>query len=678
MSDTQQGPFSLTIEEGDTIQEPSVGIFKNEQVQLDLVNYLSRELVEASSDAGREVRMERNKKIKRQRLTQPETEEKNWPWKNASNVTTPLALQKTNIVATKLQAAFMSKKPLFVYSSYNPAYKGHSEAITRHIQKQVESPYGIDLYRKLWPILYDAVSLGTEFVEVPFIVEQMKFSRISAEGGEEKVAQTVKASPDVIPIKFEDFLTRYQWEDIQKAPWIAIRRKLHSYEIRRLAQQGFYTDVEGVLSKSTQTNEHALSDMENMGVEPTGEQDSRNYPYEIFECYVRWDADGDGFDEDLIIHIDKGSHTILRAEYNDLGIRPVARLPYIDIPGQLYGLGVGDIMSSLQDEADTLHNMRNDGTQLAMMPFVITSESSSFGQSMELFPGKFMKAPVPREDVIVHKFPGVGPEAIQAESIVQQYADDATGANQSLSGQDVGGSNRIGAQGTQFLASQSNGYLDSIAVQMGFAVGEIGLQLLYQNVKNEQFLDLTMLSESDQTLCREVYSGGVENIPGTFQFTAKLAAIADSKQSKQQEAMGLFQVYVSYIDKMIQLGSSLANPELTAVPQVQESITTGYVGLTNLMKDMLKNYDEESLGDYLPFVRDMEASLRMADEQREMELEQVETSIAEEKTGMVQEPGTDQPDGDGSPDNAQGAGAGSMQGAGTPPPEQMPADIEPV
>jgi len=176
MSDSRspESDLTLIVDEGATLQEPSNDIFVDDANRMELIDYISRELEEVAGDAGRGVRMDRNTKIKRQRLAQPVSETKDFPWKNASNVTTPLALQKTNLVASKLQAAFMSKKPLFMYTSYDPAYKAHAEAVTRHIQKQVESPYGIDLYRKLWAIVYDATSLGTEFVKVPFVVEQMK------------------------------------------------------------------------------------------------------------------------------------------------------------------------------------------------------------------------------------------------------------------------------------------------------------------------------------------------------------------------------------------------------------------------------------------------------------------------------------------------------------------------
>ncbi len=72
--------------------------------------------------------------------------------------------------------------------------------------------------------------------------------------------------------------------------------------------------------------------MDNLGTSTAGSTDEHNDWFAIYECNVFWDADGDGYDEDLIIHIERATGTILRAEYNELGTRDYVRLPYIDIP----------------------------------------------------------------------------------------------------------------------------------------------------------------------------------------------------------------------------------------------------------------------------------------------------------------------------------------------------------
>lgn len=239
----------VTVNEEEFVQEPSLEIFQSEDNKLALVDYLAREIEETRTNAGRLTRIERNRTIMRQRVAQPESETKDFPWINASNITPPLALQVINQITSKLLSSYSSKKPLFSFESTDPRFRKHADAITRHVQMQVEDPASIGLYTKLWDIMYDMVSFGTEFVKVPFTVKRMAFNRKSAEtGAVERVNRVIKASPDVIPIKFEDFLTRPEWHDLQTAPWCGVRYYRFGHELRALEAQGFYQGVDTVLS----------------------------------------------------------------------------------------------------------------------------------------------------------------------------------------------------------------------------------------------------------------------------------------------------------------------------------------------------------------------------------------------------------------------------------------------
>ena len=671
MSDIDLGALASPDEEG-FIFEPSIDIFKDEDTQTALMDYLATEVDEVSSDAGRTVRMARNDIIKRQRLARPEQETKDFPWENASNVSPPLALQKTNQVVTRIINKLKEKNPLIQYEAVAP-YKEHAEAITRYIQTLVESPYAINFYAKLWTLVYEAVSLGTEFVKVPWTVERMQFNRKSGDGAEERVDRIIKSSPDVIHIPMEDFLTRPHWTDIQKSPWIGVRYYKFRHELEALSAQGYYSNVDLIITESGKYDIHKEDEKALLGVTSGGEGHERSDIFEIFECNVFWDADGDGIAEDIIVHFEKNTKTILRAEFNTLGIRDYRRIPHIDIPGSLYALGVGDIMIPLQDEVEALHNMRNDATQMGILPLIVTSEASQFGVKQEIYPGKIIRTPVPREDLIVHGFPGVGQDAFRGEQIINQYADDATGASSALSGQDVGGSNRIGATGTQFLAGQSTGYLDSIAQQMETEIAAIGLLFLYQAVKNSDIADLSMLSEADQILVSEVLSLNVEDIPSKFKFRARLSKVTDSQATKQQEALQLFQLYMAYGDKMSMIAAQMANPQMAQVPRVVETMQTYFVGLTNIMDTILINFDADNVKDYLPFVRDLQLALREADQVRGEEVDNREASADRGPTGGANQLGLqDEQGGGGSTNPAQGVTT-SPQPSAQQAPSQGPA-----
>lgn len=665
------------VAEEDFIQEPSTEIFANEDIKTALQDYLATELEEVASNAGRGTKIERNKTIDRQRLARPEDESKTFPWDNASNIEPPFALQKINTIVTKLVQAYASKDPIFRYKADEP-FTSHAEAVTRHIQKLMKSQYAVDIYNKLWPMMYDCVSYGTQFVKVPFDINRMKFNKINQEGATEVVDRIIKASPSVIPIPFEDFLTRAEWPDIQKAPWIAVRYHKHTHELKRLQQQGFYSNVDAIINEQAGLDDSKEERLSQLGIDTVGAQNLQNYWYDIFECNVFWDVDGDGFDEDVIVHIEKSTKTILRAEYNELGMRDYVRLPYIDIPNALYAIGVGDIMIPLQDEAASLHNMRNDSMQLSTLPFMVTSNASDFGGKIELYPGKIIKTPNPREDVIVHKFPDVGLSSISAEGLLKEYADNATGASDILSGNDAGGYNRIGAQGTQFLAGQSNGFLDSIASNIANQMANVGMLVLFQLVRNSEFIDYEGIPESDRLLLEQVYGMNVEDIPSKFKFQATVAAIEDSKQAKQSQAINLMQMYSLFGDKMTQIMAQLDNPQLDQTPRVKEMIGTYAVGFTKLMESALGDFDTDDVGDFLPYTRDMALALRLSDSQKDIQVDNVERQTAIGQTAGASAAVSNDPTGGGSPNEPTGAGQGDAQGTVQTAPQTGTVGGEPV
>jgi hypothetical protein len=614
----------IDIEEENFIQESETIL---DDIQAGLVsNYLKTELDEVASDAGRVEKMQRITKIRRQRVAQPENASKDTPWENASNVSPPLLAQKVNTVTSRINRAFIQRDPLFKFTATKD-FKEHAQAVTRHIQKLVENPGFIDMYKKLWPMNYDLTSEGTLFAKVPFVLDRLLFKRQGENGGNETVDRIIKATPDVIKIPFEDFFTRSEWPDLQKAPWVGVRYYKFDHEVRRLAQQGFYTNVEAILQNDQVFNAHREQMLKDAGVEISSVQEDTNRMYEIFEVNLFWDTDGDGVAEDIIVHFERESSTILRVEYNELSRRDYVRIPYLDIPNIIYGLGVGDLVTSLQDEIETLHNMRIDGSHLAMLPFIVAQEGSNFGKNIKIKPGQIVKTTDPKNDFIMHKFPDVSIGALQGESVAKDYADKASGASDMMAGFEPGGSNRIGATGTQFLTEQGNTFLQAVMDNIERGYAEIGMLLLYQLVRNSDQVDLSILSETDQELCRQVYSMNVEDIPLHFKFKVETTPITQTSDGKKQMSIGLMQIYMTYGDKIMQIVSQLSNPQIQQLPQLSDVLNTYYIALTKFMDKIIQDFDTEDAAAYLPFIKDIELQMEAMDAARSEEVDRQSAGV---------------------------------------------------
>jgi hypothetical protein len=599
--------------------------------------YLNKEIEDTSANAGRQERIERNRVIDRQRMIRPEDSVKNFPWDGAANTVPPLMWTKISSVVSKFVQAILNKSPLFVYKSRDPAFSDHGAAITKLVEKLVDDPNQAGFRKEIWPLEFDKASFGTVFVKVPFEVKERYFTRKNTTGTE-KVTQLVRACPKPYVIPFEDFFTRFHWPDIQEAPWIGVRNYLYFHQLKALEAQGFYQDVDMVWGRNQRFDDEKTAAMENIGTSEQYNNQDPNKIFEIYEINMFYDVEGEGFPQDLIIHYEQESNTILRVEYNDLGRRDIVRIPYVSFIRLLYGMGIGDMTSSLQEMIETVFNTSFNSDELSYMGVTVTRQGSGLEFGESIYPGATVSVPNVQEDLNILKFPSATQQAMLLEDKIQRYADQATGASPMMHGQEAKGEgNRIGATGTQLLAAAGNQYLEAFLKLAINGYQEIGELMLLQMVRNRDYVQgsLEGIAESDRILIEEVLNTPVENIAAKFKFSVSLSDIQQEGQQRQEMLVSLFQLFSAFIDKQVQFVSTLSNPQLSqpGFERLQETVMTGFVGLSKIFERILKNFDEEEIEDFLVSYKDMEFILEQLDRQKEEQVEQARTQINAQATG---------------------------------------------
>jgi hypothetical protein len=124
----------------------------------------------------------------------------------------------------------------------------------------------------------------------------------------------------------------------------------------------------------------------------TTTQASRTRPKWL--CFYRWDLNGDGFDEEAVFEYDPTIGVVLSADYMDRvyahGRRPVTVFRFWDIPGRLYGIGLPEMLWSIQLMINTLLNQAIDNQTLRQKPWGIANKSTNLDEMEEdlIVPGK--------------------------------------------------------------------------------------------------------------------------------------------------------------------------------------------------------------------------------------------------------------------------------------------------
>jgi len=628
------------------LEYPSGDILNAEQKEY-ILAYLQKEIGDTKAEAGREKRIERNLIIDRQRRIQPEHETKDFPWDGAANTVPPLMWTKISSVVSKFVQAILNKDPLFVYESEDADRADHAMSITKFIKKLTDDPNQAGFRKAVWPLEFDKASFGTVFVKVPFEVEERYFTVVDPETGTmTERTQKVRSCPKPYIINFEDFFTRPHWNDIQKAPWIGVREYKYFHQLKTLEAQQFYTDVDQVWARNSSLDENKVASMANAGITEEINTADQNKQYEIFEVNMFFDIKGNGRPQDIIIHYEHESNTILRVEYNTLGRRDIARIPYVEFARLLYGMGIGDMVSNLQVMIESVFNNSFNSDELSYMGLLVTRQGSGLEFGKDIYPGATVAVPNPAEDLNLFKFPSVTPQAMMLENKIQSYADQATGATSMMVGQQAEGEgNRIGATGTQFLAAQGNAYLEAFLELAVNGYQEIGELMLLQLVRNKDYVDISSMPESDKILIQEILDTPVEEIAGKFKFNVSMADIQQETRERQQALIQLFGLYGGFMDKLAANVAMMSSQEMSqpGMERMQEVLATTFVGMSKLFERILENFDEKEIGDLLPFYSDMEVLLAKADKEKEAMVERIKLKGNSETAGSPEQGSIDGP-----------------------------------
>lgn len=614
-------------------------IIKDEKMKDQICAYLEQEI--SIADAELEPLRRKWDKIRRQRENETELEVKNFPWDDASNISMPLSAMNTNTIFASMKATFSGKMPFFHLKSRLEQFDA-AECLQDYFNELIESKHHVDLRGVNNTIFYEVSSLGIQWVHVPWLVDEFTYKR-ETEGGIEEVTITKRDCPVVVPILPEDVFYRTRTATIQGASWIGIRYRVTEQELKQRQHFGTYDDVDKVIGNvRTDLTPDNIRKME----ERIGMQSQASEPYEIFEVYLYWDVDEDGLMESIRVWYERSSSTLLRAELNGLGIRPIACFRYLPYPGkETAGIGIGKMCEKLQDGCDALLNMAINSTFISSLQMFATPLDSGIGPREEFYPFKQLKISNPRDFVPI-TFPNTALPNLQMINAIQQWADRFTGATNAMSGfPDTFAKTRATSSGTMFLAQQGSRMFNAIIEGIEETYAQVGSFILFQLALNKNRIDTTLLPEEKMNQVKAILNINPEELPTRFTFRISTTEVDQTDEAKRQKLLTKSQLYQVYgqstlglLQNMLQtlMGIDPQNQMIpTIIQKIGEYTLNFIVGSQKMMEDILKEFDTDSKG-YLPNVMDIQMMVEMINIQREQQFGQRNyTNINQQGQGYI-------------------------------------------
>lgn len=605
----------VDVDEESMDQMPSLdsesAVFEDDAMLQECVEYLCREYDEAEAEREAGNRYKDWAQWRRNLECEPKETQKNTPYRNASNVVTPLTQTLVHTGYAYMKQMFDVKNPLWTVRALRTSEKedvARAEFLTRYLNILANSRS--DLYaEKIKSDLFNEISImGTAGIKVMWQSHSKKNTYIDNDGVRKDRQVWLHRGPKVEITPVERFLWPSDASDAESAPWIAREISLPWHELSNREANGIYTDVAALKGWA----EHGMNKYHES--ERIQRQLERGHAdmYDITEFSVYWDVDGDGQYEDIIIVLHIPSKTVLRVEFNPIIARDFLVAQFIKRTFAVEGRGIGQITAHLQEESSGIHNLRNDNMKFSAMRMLAMKRSTAQSNKESIYAGKIFVTDDPRGDIQPITMGEVPPSSLQAEQNAMQMAREASGISSTMGGfSDPRLGSRDTFRGQQMRQTQATNVFSSILTSAKEVFSEMGQLILYQMVAHkdevmEKEQQAQRLTEEEMQMLEQILSLPLEELPIRLGFTVNTTDIEQSFESKRQNLMTMTQLFAQWSQQTTPIAMQLFTPQgkelQEAAPELYKHMLSTYMGATRMLHEVFEFFDEDDPSKYLPDV----------------------------------------------------------------------------
>lgn len=379
---------------------------------------------------------------------------RNFPFEKSANTAVPLTRSATDTVYVRLEDTLYGRKKIFLIK---PQIEGIAD-IAHDIEEGLDwfLRHKLHFKRVMRSPLMQGVKTGTGIVKVDWVDEYKTVYRYATpeekdtldpgelytlagtkDKGVKRVLSTYKG-PKLFGIRREDWVMSSDADEPENAYICGFKKEYRKAQLDVKVKQDLWNKDRVENIKNPDSYDEVKKDRASIqGKELL--KTEYEYPYVIWELWLKYDVDGDGIEDDIAVWIHKDSKQIVRALYNPLfrGFRPFTLIKGYPIEYCGDGEGVCEILYKLQVEMDTLHNQRIDRMTELNAPLVFVRKGCGL-DNYKINPGHVEVVDEDLESSIrIEHFSNVYFSTEREEAMVQEYGYRAVGIAPENLGQTV-------------------------------------------------------------------------------------------------------------------------------------------------------------------------------------------------------------------------------------------------
>lgn len=538
---------------------------------------------------------------------------KDFPWPGASNLEFPLTSMHADPIYADMIQTFHAQRHFW---HVDPIHRGDRVPMANSLR---EALYVLDRdYLKMRQVnskafLYN-ILLGTGVYKTHWIQEVRTTWGYDRETQARKKVSKIISQPLIEHVPLNRFIIPADsWEIEADAPvggaqWVAQKFYIRPEQLMMMTDSpgtfvpAYDKAAAEIVKDWNVTKEDELENKLQLEDEHVPWDDKK---IELFEVWLRYDADNDGVEEDIVLVWHQKTDQILRATYNPFwhGKRPFDRIRYLEGPG-FYGIGVAELDQWAQNTMTKLLNAQIDNVAIANTRMYAAPRGSNIEPGEPIYPGKIWMLG-PGEQLGEVRLGDTYQSLPQVMGMVQNWSESRTAMPELRQGNITGLPSRTPAATTLSVLNEGKARQNEIIGALRFPLGEIGLKVMqlcsqYYAVDPQrwQAYFTSTLGEADAANVLQVLDNPVDSIGSYYGILPTATSAEANKEVEKQSLVAVVQLISQIYPQLVQ--TALLVEQAPQGSLASASALASYTAGVELLKRLLERFDIQNPDMYVP------------------------------------------------------------------------------
>lgn len=543
-------------------------------------------------------------------------EAKAFPSEGVANVATPITRSDVDAIFVRVFDSLTNKRRIFLMKP-----KGVVDDLLKDKINAVETAFDnylknvVHFKEKMRSPILQAVKTGTGIVRIAHETKYKTITRYATEM--EKQDPTVQLyqsafggdpivkdkyclfdGPNLYAVSREDFFISSDATEIDEAYICGMGFNLRMPQVKLRAKKGIYIakNVEKVQPEVMGVEPIKKDRQEAHGIDLVRPETEVTETARFYELWLSYDVDDDGEEDDIVVTWNHQAGVIVKAIYNPIfyGYRPFCDIRGNAIEFTYDGEGIAEILEPIQEEIDSLHNLRLD--RLAQINLPVTLVRGGFGiNDFKLTPGKTWVLDEDLEAAVrVITFPDVYFSLDREEDRLVAYGDRSVGITPNVLGNST--AERPVAKETLANLEEANKKFKNLADAIRADFLEIGYKLL------ECFAQYKPRYEYfDENGVQQEVMMPLGNIRDILQLDLEVSSEQMNMEVRREMNIAKYQILSDYMTKLATMVEAFTNQGV--VSDMKKFILAVNDMGVRILNDVMEDFDERSPEQVVPDLR---------------------------------------------------------------------------